>query len=186
MKVEREFKGKNLWEFPNDYTVVDIETNYTPSKECEIIEISAVKFRNNEKADTFSVLVKPKGKIDWYITMLTGITDEMVACGVDIRDALTDFLVFVGNDILMGYNVNFDVNTLYDALMKYKNQPLSNDFVDVLRFAKKGLSDGETENRKQTTVASYFGIDIVGAHRAEKDCLICNAVYQKLRERLEK
>ena len=25
--MERKFKGKSLWEFPDDYTVVDIETN---------------------------------------------------------------------------------------------------------------------------------------------------------------
>lgn len=186
MKIKREMKGNSLWVFPNDYTVVDIETNFTEWKECEIIEISAVKYRNNEVVDTFSVLIKAKGKIDWFVSNLTGITDSMLASGVDIRDALTDFLAFVGDDILMGYNVNFDVNVLYDALMRYKNQPLTNDFVDVLRFAKKGLSDDEIINRKQTTVASFFGIDIVGAHRAEKDCLICNAVYQKLRKRLEK
>lgn len=185
MKIKREFKGKSLWAFPNDYTVVDIETNFTEWKECEIIEISAVKYRNNEVADTFSVLVKPKGRIDWFVANLTGITDEMAENGADIHDTLDEFKTFVGEDILLGYNVNFDINTIYDAMMRYKNQPLTNDFIDVLRFAKKGLKDEEITNRKQTTVAEYFGIDVKGAHRALKDCLICNAVYQKLRERLE-
>lgn len=182
----REFKGKSLLSFPNDYTVVDIETNVTEWKECEIIEISAVKYRSNQKVDSFSVLIKSKGKIDWFITKLTGITDAMVANGVDIVTALTEFKSFVGNDIILGYNVNFDVNMLYDGLMKYKGEALCNDFVDVLRFAKYALRDDEIENRKQTTVANYFGIDTVGAHRAEKDCLICNAIYQILRKRLEK
>ena len=75
--MERKFKGKSLWEFPDDYTVVDIETNGMFSSVCEIIEISAVKFRANIKVGTFSTLIKPKRKIDWFITKLTGITDAM-------------------------------------------------------------------------------------------------------------
>lgn len=185
MKIKREFKGKSLWAFPNDYTVVDIEANVTELKECEIIELSAVKYRNNEVSDTFSVLVRPSEKINWFVRNLTGITDEMLENGAPIDETLDEFNAFVGDDVLLGYNVQFDVNVIYDAMMKHKNQPLTNDFVDVLRFAKKGLKDEEIPNRKQTTVAEYFGIDVEGAHRALKDCLICNAVYQKLRERLE-
>ena len=178
-KTSREFKGKSLWAFPDDYTVVDIETNGLFSGVCEIIEISAVKFRANVKTDTFSTLIKPHRKIDWFITKLTGITDEMVKTGADITDALTKFKEFVGDDIILGYNVNFDVNFLYDNLMLYKNQPLTNDFVDVLRFSRKYLTN--IENHKQTTVAQYYGISVDGAHRAEADCLICNAVYRRLR-----
>ena len=185
MKVERIFKGNSLWAFPNNYTVIDVEVNFTEWQELEILEIAAIKFRKNEISDTFSVLVKPKGRIDFFVRNLTGITDEMAKNGADIESALDEFRKFVRDDILLGYNVNFDINTIYDAMMLLKNQPLCNDFVDVLRLAKKALQKDEVENRRQTTVAKYFGIDIEGAHRALKDCLICNEVYQKLRERLE-
>ncbi len=178
--MERKFKGKSLWEFPDDYTVVDIETNGMFSSVCEIIEISAVKFRANIKVGTFSTLIKPKRKIDWFITKLTGITDAMAENGADITEALTEFKQFVGDDILVGYNVNFDVNFLYDNMLYYLCEPLTNDFVDVLRFSRRALRN--IENHKQTTVAAYYGISVEGAHRAEKDCLICNEVYQNLRK----
>lgn len=186
MKIKREQKGKSLWAFPDDYTVVDIETNFTEWRETEIIEISAVRFRNNKFSDSFSVLVKVDDKIDRFVSNLTGITDEMLQnYGIDVKEALKKFSEFVGNDIILGYNVSFDINTIYDSMVKYDLEPLKNDFVDVLRFSRKALRDYEVANRKQTTVAEFFGIDVNGAHRAEKDCFICNEIYQRLRYRLQ-
>lgn len=172
-------KGESLRTFPQDYTVVDIETNGFYSDTCEILEISAVKFRQNIKTETFSVLIKNSLPINPFITSLTGITEEMTANGVSIKFALTRFAEFVENDIILGYNVNFDINFLYDNMVRYLNKPLTNNYVDVLYFARKGIKN--IENHKQTTVARYFGICIDGAHRAETDCLICNAIYQKLK-----
>ena len=177
-KMAREFKGQSLWTYPKDYVVVDIETNGFLSHICEILEISAIKYRDGKRVETFSTLVKPKGKIHPFITHLTGITNSLAQTGIDIITALTNFKNFVKNDIILGYNVNFDINFLYDNMMYYLNTPLTNDYVDVLRFARKYLP--HLYNHKQTTVANHLGIDIVGAHRAEKDCLICNAIYQKL------
>ena len=81
--------------------------------------------------------------------------------------------------MIVGYNVNFDINFLYDNLMEYFGRPLSNDYVDVLRYARKYLPG--LPNHKQTTVAEHFGISIDGAHRAARDCLICNNCLEKLR-----
>lgn len=172
-------KGHSVNFLPRDYTVVDIETNGLFSGKCEILEISAVKFTEGKKTDAYSTLIKPSRKIDRFITRLTGITDEMAANGVDISKALDGFTQFIKDDILLGYNVNFDINFLYDSLTEHRNMPLSNDWLDVLRLTRKYLP--QLENHKQTTVAKYFGINIDGAHRAEKDCLICSALYERLR-----
>lgn len=180
---ERIYKGKSIYAFPQDYTVVDIETTGFTAKSCEIIEISAIKVRKDAPVDTFSSLINPKRKIDGFITSLTGITDDMVQNAPDINSVLQDFDLFLGNDIIIGYNVNFDVNFLYDKFIKHLNRPLTNSFVDVLRFARKGLKN--IPNHKQTTVAEYFGIDVYGAHRALKDCEICLECYYRLKPLLQ-
>ena len=41
-------------EFPDDYTVVDIETTGLSPVKNDIIEISALKIRNNKISDEFS------------------------------------------------------------------------------------------------------------------------------------
>ncbi len=182
MTNKRVFKGKSLLIFPADYTVIDIEINGFYPYESEIIEISALKVRNNASVETFSKLIKPKRRITGFITSLTGITNEMVKDASGIEEAIIEFEKFIGSDILLGYNVNFDVNFLYDNMMAYIGRPLSNDFVDVLRFSRKALP--QLKSRSQTNVAEYFGISTKGAHRALNDCLICNECYKKLKELL--
>lgn len=179
---EREHKGKSLWAFPADYTVVDIETTGLSPRFCEIIEISAVRYRNDELNAVFSTLVKPSQKISPFITKLTGITNEMADSGADITTAMRRFKDFVGDDVLLGYNVNFDINFLYDNAVTYLGEPLKNDFVDVLRFARRALP--QALNHRQTTVAQYLGFSAEGAHRAETDCKICREIYAFLRDKL--
>ena len=57
--------------------------------------------------------------------------------------------------------------------------PLRNDFVDVLRFSRRYLPF--LPDRKQTTVAAWFRLNTEGAHRALRDCELCDAVYRRLR-----
>ena len=104
---------------------------------------------------------------------------EMARGGAEPEQALRAFRKFAGGDIIVGYNVNFDVNFLYDALYSRLGEIFDNDFVDVLRFARRLLP--ALSNHRQTTVAGFFGIDVAGAHRAEKDCLICAACLERLR-----
>ena len=177
----RIFKGKSLIEFPSDYTVVDIETNGNFETGISLLEVSAIKYRNNIKTDEFSYLIKQSIPIDYFIKMLTGITDKMVyQNGRYIEEVLSEFYTFVGNDILLGYNVNFDINNLYDNLEYILNLHLSNDFVDVLRIARKTLPS--LTHHKQTDVAEYYKISTKGSHRALNDCEICNACYQNLKK----
>lgn len=183
--MERKYKGQSLLAFPENYTVVDIETNGMVSGTCEIIEVSAIKVRNEIVQNSFSTLIKPMQPINWFITRLTGITDEMVKNAPDITEAMQAFYDFIGNDILVGHNVNFDINFLYDNLLMHNGLILGNSFVDTLRLARKALP--YLPNHKQTTIAEYYKIEIDGAHRALRDCEICNACYLNLkRELLEK
>ncbi len=171
-------KGKSLVSFPSDYCVIDIETTGLEPESCEIIEIAAVRYRDFKKEDVFTTLIKPSRKINSFITSLTGITNDMVKDAPGISEAIQRFSEFAGDDILMGYNVNFDLNFLYDALLKCHGKHLGNDYVDVVRFARAALP--QLPDRKQTSVAAYYDISVKGAHRAEKDCEICNGCYLHL------
>ena len=179
MQQPRPYKGKSLLAYPDDYTVVDIETN-GHGDTFDIIEVSAIKVRGGEVVDTFSSFVRPRYPIEWFITDLTGITDSMVWDAPAPKTVLAAFADFAGEDILIGHNVNFDVGALYDGMVKYLDRPLTNDFVDVLRISRKLLPD--LPSHKQVDVAAHFGIDTQGAHRALKDCEICNGNYRRLKE----
>ena len=172
-------KGKSLFAFPADFTVVDIETTGLSATGAEIIEISALRYRNDRFESAFSSLLKPAYPIPPFITMLTGITNAMVKDARERKGVLRDFWEFVGEDVIVGHNVNFDVNFLYDELHRHLGCDLKNDFVDVLRLSRTYLP--QLADHKQTTVASFFGLDVTGAHRALKDTEICAENYLRIK-----
>ena len=155
MDTEKRKKGRSLLVLPEDYCVVDIETTGLSPKENEIIEISAVKYRGLKKAETFSTLIKPVGRISPFITSLTGISNDMVRNAPDISGAILEFYDFARGELIMGYNVNFDIDFLYDNLLRCHGIVFDNDFVDVKRFARRALPD--MPRRSQTLVRSITG-----------------------------
>lgn len=180
VKKERSDKGKNIIEFPAEYVVFDIETTGLDSQFDEIIEIGAIKVKNGEIIDEFSSLIKPQQEINEFITDLTGITNEMVLNAPSIEEVLPKFLNYVDHYILIGHNVNFDINFVYDWALFLGLSPLINNFVDTMRVGRKILP--ELSHHRLIDLAEYFSVNTEGNHRALKDAYITNEVYVNLKE----
>ena len=179
----RPHKGRSILTAPDTYTVIDIETTGLDSRYCEIIEMSALRYVSGNLSDTFSTLVKPAEPIDEFITELTGITNDMVSDAPPISTAIKRFYDFIGSDILVGYNVNFDINFLYDNMEEHINTYLSNDYVDTLRIARKVLPN--LRHHKLDDLITYFHLTQRNEHRALNDCVLTNQVYIKLSEMMK-
>ncbi len=180
-KPNREYKGKSLLDLPNDYVVIDLETTGLSPEFDEIIEVSALRFKDDTLIETFSTLVKPERKIPEFITALTGISNDMVSNSPRIKRVLEDLKSFLSiDDIIMGYNVNFDINFLYENYEIEFNEPFRNNFVDVLRIAKR--LESSLPDHKLETLSSYYGVKSIH-HRAEADCDTCQKCYMKLKEK---
>lgn len=184
LQHNREYKGKSLIDFPKSYCVIDIETTGLSPDWDEIIEISALKYEDDNLIDEFSSLLKPddfsdeEPYLDEFITSLTGITDEMLSVSMDTPIVLKKFLDFVGNCILIGHNVNFDINFLYDKIEQYCNYYLSNDFIDTMRLSRKILPD--LKHHRLSDLTEHYNILVENTHRAEDDALITQACYRHL------
>ena len=178
----RPVKGKSLIETPSSFVVFDIETTGLDSFENEIIEIGALKVKYGKVVDSFDHLIKPNHPISDFITDLTGITNEMVENAESIEEVLEQFINFIGDNILMGHNVNFDINFVYDHAEKYNNYNLTNDFIDTLRLARKLLP--EMPHHRLSDLADYYNIDKTGHHRALKDVEMTLEVYNHLVEEI--
>ena len=174
-RVIRELKGKSLIEDLSDYTVVDIETTGMNWNFCNILEISGLKVRNKEIVEEFSELINPHEPIPYFIRNLTGITDEMVYNAPELKEVLIKFKEFLKDDIIVGHNVNFDVNFLYDNFINVLNEPLTNNIVDTLRISRKLLP--ELEHHKLDNLIEYYDIKARDKHRALNDCILTNEVY---------
>ncbi|MCM1061722.1 MAG: exonuclease domain-containing protein [Eubacterium sp.] len=179
-KSIRPYKGINMLKLADKYTVVDIETTGLSPHYDAIIELSALKVEDGTIVDEFSELVNPGGFIPNFITELTGITNEMVEKCLPISDVLPKFLEFVKNSLIVGHNVNFDINFIYDNATDFLDVPFPNDFVDTMRISRR-LIDGLPHYKLQN-LAEYFKVDYSGAHRALEDCKITYMCYEKLKK----
>ena len=130
--------------------------------------------------DSFSTLVKPVDEIDDFTSKLTGITNDMVADAPDICASLPNFLNFLGDDIVVGHNVNFDINFIYDQKIKIDGIPFQSDYVDTMRIARKVLPN--LPHHRLCDLAKYFSFPYENQHRGEADCRMAYMCYGKLKE----
>lgn len=182
---KRPDKGDSIIAFPSVYCMLDLETTgYYPGVD-DIIEIAAIKYQDGQEIARFQSLVQPPVGhnglfVDEFTTELTGITNEMLANAPKTPDVLRQFADFLGDTLIIGYNVSFDVNFLYDAYAEYLGRTLSNDHIDCLRMARRLYP--EMEHHHLSDMTDRFGIVNQRAHRAMCDVEATQSVYLVLRE----
>lgn len=174
-------KGKSLLKIPRNYTVIDLETTGCNPRFDNIIEISCIKYKNGAEFARFHSLIKPntnsKVYVSPFITRLTGINNKMLASAPIFSEIADELYAFLQEEILVGHNVNFDINFLYDAFWRNNNTVLHNNFVDTLRLARLYLP--HLSHHRLTDLDAYFHIGN-SHHRAIDDCLTTNALLHHL------
>ena len=182
---KRPEKGKSYIGFPNEYCVLDLETTGLSPEWDQIIEIGAIKYADGKEVARYQTLVQPISQGDGrfvsdFIVGLTGITNEMLADAPKIRAVLGSVEGFLGDLPIVGYNVNFDINFLYDSFSRTLGRPFTNDHIDALRIAKKLYP--EMAHHRLEDVVSRLGVDNTHAHRTISDCEATHACYQRFLE----
>lgn len=181
---QRKYKGSNIISFPDSYCVIDIETTGLSPAYDSIIEVSAIKVSAGNITETFSSLVQPFSTsneyVDEFITKLTGITNEMLSSAPKEEDVIPKFKDFIGSSILVGHNINFDINFLYDSFENILDIHLDNDFIDTMRISRK--IHNNLPHHRLSDIANLYGIDYLTAHRALEDCKITNSCYILLKK----
>lgn len=164
------------------FIVFDLETTgFKPEAGDEILEIGAEKLINREVVDTFHALVRPMKPIPASSTDIHGITDAIVAKdGKDLKETLKQFLGFIGDAVLVGHNVNFDmsfVNAYSESLGLLKPQ---NQLLDTCEIARRQII---LPSYRLERVAQYFDIVNPQAHRSMADVEVTRKVFLKLLDR---
>jgi DNA polymerase-3 subunit epsilon len=170
------------------FVVVDLETTGTsPSAGAMITEIGAVKIRGGEVLGEFHTLVNPGSPIPPFITVLTGITDAMVAPAPLFHEVLPAFLEFCGpadETILIAHNAPFDIGFLKAAADSNGYSWPNFRVLDTVKIARRTLAKDETPNVKLGTLAQYFGLQEEPTHRALDDARATVHIFHHLLERL--
>jgi DNA polymerase-3 subunit epsilon len=164
------------------FCVIDLETTGGSADLCGITEIGAVKLRGGECIGTFQTLVNPGCAIPPEITILTGITHSMVLPAPRIEAVLPSLLEFIGDSVIVGHNVRFDLSFVQAALERDQRPKLTNRSVDTVALARR-LVRNEVPNCKLGTLARHLRLDHQPSHRALDDALATGDLLHLLIER---
>ncbi len=147
-----------------EFVVVDVETTGTDPRMADLVEIAAVKVKGGKIIDRWSSLVKPGQPI--VGNQMHGITDKDVAKAPSAADAARQCVAFIGDALVVGHSVGFDLGFIEEALGDGTRLD-SGRHIDTLVIARDGYPD--LENYRLETLSRYFGVELAQNHRALPD-----------------
>lgn len=165
------------------FCVVDLETT-GGSEDDTITEFGAVKVRGGQVLGEFQTLVNPHTHIPALISVLTGITDQLVAGAPSLAEVLPGFLEFSRGTILVAHNARFDVGFLKRACARLEYTWPEPEVVDTVALARQVLLRDEVPNVKLSTLAAHFHTAVTPSHRALDDARATVDVLHGLLERI--
>ena len=171
----------------NDVVILDFETTGLTASVQRVIEVGAVRVDNGKITKRFTQLCCPGINIPYYITDLTGITDEMVEDKPKPEQVMPELQSFIGRRPIIAHNAKFDQEFLYMEMRRarlYVNNPI----FCTLKLSRAMIQD--SENHKLETLKSYLGYqppdENAMAHRALHDAEATATLWLYLKNKLLK
>ena len=161
------------------FVCLDCETTGLDVNLDRIIEVAAVKFTIDGTIAECESLIDPECVIPQSSIEIHHITQEMVNGKPKIKDFLPKLLDLVGNHILVGHGIKFDIDVIAKeaerASIPCKIQ--HNLYIDTLRMARHY---GESPINSLEQLRKHFNINDEGAHRAMSDVIVNMDVFKFL------
>ena len=161
------------------YVIIDLETTGLDAQSDGIIEVAAITLEGNDILDEYASLVNPHQDIPEHIVNLTGITEEMVADAPSMFALRSRLRRVLGDNVLVGHNVDFDLNFL-----RAESLALGNHRLDTMILASILVPDAP--RYKLETLSQYLNLPRPEAgqiHRALDDVEQTVELFLALQER---
>ena len=147
-----------------NYVIIDMKTNgydKNPFNKFNLIKIEAIKLDKNFNAiENFLDYIKPTEPLSKEIEELTKITnDTLNKRGVTLKEGLENFLEFIKDSMIIGYNTNFEISFLLKGIYETKIEDHPIDFVSLKEYLKY-TTDIKNKIKSLTleNVANYYNI----------------------------
>lgn len=158
-----------------DFVVLDFETTGLDKIYDSIIEIAAIRFENGVEKEKYVTLVKPLFQIPPEATAINHITNEMVQNAPNAKETISKLIDFIGDSIIVGHNVNFDIGFLEIAAQR-QGKNVQYNYIDTISISKKLFPN--LPDYKLSTIARTLNFDTLSLHRAESDVYVCAEIVK--------
>ncbi len=161
------------------FICIDCETTGLDAKQDRIIEVAVMCFDSNQIFDQMETLINPECIIPETSIAIHHITPDMVKDKPTIAQILPEILKLIGNHIIVGHGVGFDIDILAIAAERHgiPCKIRQNPFLDTLRMARLY---GESPINSLEHLRKHFNIPLEGAHRAMSDVIVNKEVFKCL------
>jgi len=150
-----------------DFCVIDVETTGLSPRYNNIIEIGIVRISNLQIVDRYSTLINPGRNIPYFITTLTGISDEDVYNAPFFDDIAYDVKNFLSDSVLTGHNLAFDYSFLRREFISSGFDFNIKERLCTMRLARR-LFPLE-KSRSLSSMCTLLDVDNFQKHRALGD-----------------
>src|ERR1041385_7987004 len=118
--------------------VIDVEAIGGRSLPARIIEIGAYRVRHGEIGDEYQTLVNPDVAMPRFLSMFTGITDEMLVSAPRFNEIADSWLDFAGDSVLVAHNSDFDITLLNEEIARvYPGCKMSNAELCTVKLSRR-------------------------------------------------
>lgn len=162
------------------YAVVDIETTGGSARLERITEIAIYLHDGSRIVEEYSTLVNPERSIPYFITSLTGITNEMVEDAPKFYEVARRIVEMTEGAVFVAHNARFDYSFIRQefSMLGYNfKRPL----LDTVALSRKLLPGHKSYSLGK--LCSELGIEINGRHRASGDALATVRLLELLLQR---
>ncbi|GAB0056958.1 DNA polymerase III PolC-type [Candidatus Magnetaquicoccaceae bacterium FCR-1] len=148
--------------------IIDFETTgLSPGEGARATEIAAVVLENGQIVRHYQSLMNAGVRVPFFITNLTGITNEMVRCAPPAAKVMQEVADFVGDLPLVAHNASFD-RKFWDAELSRVGRTRQQEFACTMLVARRVYPTAP--NHKLGTLAAFARLPDTGkAHRAMAD-----------------
>ena len=150
------------------YAVVDIETTGGSPTTEKITEIAIYVFDGKKITDEFVTLVNPEKTIPYFITSLTGISNEMVTDAPKFYEIAKKIIDITEDKILVAHNASFDYKFIKSEFRSLGYE-YTRENMCTLRLSRKLMPGHKSYSLGK--LCDNLGIEIENRHRAAGDAL---------------
>ena len=167
----------------SEFCFIDVETTGLSPSDNSVIEIGAVYVSRLKIGKKFSSFLNPGRDVPYFITQLTGITNEDVSDAPFFEDIASQLKQFVSDSIIGGHNFAFDNSFLKKEFAYCGEEYLDNPQVCTLRIARRLYPT--LRSKSLGNVANHLRLKNLNAHRALDDALVTAKIFIKMVKELK-
>lgn len=166
------------------FVVIDTETTglkaYAGDEICSIslIEMEGLEITGRE----LNTLINPGRKITAESTAIHHLTDEDVKDSPVIEEMFFQVAEFIGESILVGHHIGFDIRFLNKTLQRELLCHLKHPWLDTMLLYL--VHTGRVGHYSLEEVADYSNVKVHGRHTAHGDAITTAKIFQKLASHL--